>query len=266
MSLDLDRVLALIGRELGAAECRVLPQGAPIALDADLRELRVSLPDGRTVAAIFDAAPEDRDARLRRMKILLGTFDEALKHAPGDALPLRGSRPAARDALRDELQALCERAAALNALVLDANSPVVWGAAEPEGVAGEAALKSSPALPIVGPDPPAVARGEPVDASHVALVSRAALGSLRVILSHVPLRKRSRHVVRVGESPLLARSFAGIYFAAVLFDRAFDELRAERALTDSLPRIERLVLALPPLDPPPEQGAGVVALRRARRR
>jgi hypothetical protein len=33
-----------------------------------------------------------------------------------------------------------------------------------------------------------------------------------------------------------------------------------------LPRIERLVVALPPLDPKPSPIAGVVALRRGRRR
>jgi len=42
--------------------------------------------------------------------------------------------------------------------------------------------------------------------------------------------------------------------------------RAERAAQESLPRIERLVLALPPLDPDPQPMGGVVALRRPRRR
>jgi hypothetical protein len=53
----------------------------------------------------------------------------------------------------------------------------------------------------------------------------------------------------------------------LVFAAAFDELRAERAVLESLPRIERLVLALPPLNPePPRQGAGVVSMRRPRRR
>jgi hypothetical protein len=52
----------------------------------------------------------------------------------------------------------------------------------------------------------------------------------------------------------------------MVFDGEFDELRAERAAQESLPRIERLVLALPPLDPDPQPVGGVAALRRPRRR
>jgi hypothetical protein len=63
----------------------------------------------------------------------------------------------------------------------------------------------------------------------------------------------------------VVRSFAGIYVLCVVFDHAFDEIKAERALRESLPRVERLVLALPPLDPEPVP-AGVVALRPRRRR
>jgi hypothetical protein len=75
-----------------------------------------------------------------------------------------------------------------------------------------------------------------------------------------------RHVERDG-SFLLALSFSGIYILCLVFDGEFDELRAERAAADSLPRIERLVLALPPLDPdPPHPMGGVVALRGRRRR
>jgi hypothetical protein len=51
----------------------------------------------------------------------------------------------------------------------------------------------------------------------------------------------------------------------VVFDHAFDEIRAERAVRDSLQRVERLVLVLPPLEPDPVP-AGVVALRGRRRR
>jgi hypothetical protein len=52
----------------------------------------------------------------------------------------------------------------------------------------------------------------------------------------------------------------------VVYAEPFDELRAERAVADALPRIERLVLALPPQEPPPAPIAGVVAIRRGRRR
>jgi hypothetical protein len=65
----------------------------------------------------------------------------------------------------------------------------------------------------------------------------------------------------------VARSFASIYVLIVVFESPFDELRAEQAIEDGLPRIERLVLALPPLDPKPSPIASVISMRgRARRR
>jgi hypothetical protein len=75
-----------------------------------------------------------------------------------------------------------------------------------------------------------------------------------------------RHVER-DKDFFLALSFSGIYILVLVFDASFDELRAERAATDALPRIERLVFALPPLDPdPPQPMGGVVALRGRRPR
>jgi hypothetical protein len=52
----------------------------------------------------------------------------------------------------------------------------------------------------------------------------------------------------------------------LVYETRFDELRAERAVAEAIGRIERLVLALPPLDPDPFQGAGVMAMRRPRKR
>src|SRR5262249_53148541 len=46
-----------------------------------------------------------------------------------------------------------------------------------------------------------------------------------------------RHVERDGNF-LLALSFSGIYLLCIVFDGPFDELRAERAAHESLPRIE----------------------------
>ena len=69
--------------------------------------------------------------------------------------------------------------------------------------------------------------------------------------------------VRAPELSYVVRSFATIYMLVVVFDRPFDELRAERSVTHALPTIERLVLALPPMDPdPPVAGAGVMRMRR----
>lgn len=71
---------------------------------------------------------------------------------------------------------------------------------------------------------------------------------------------------------LLARAFANIYLLVIAFDGPFSELHAEAATLHALPRIERLVLSLPPAPAPVDSGgpdrraAQVVALRpRARR-
>jgi hypothetical protein len=266
VELDLARFLALVRRELGAVEVRVLQPEDAVDADPDPTELRTPLPEGRVLSARFPAEPDDRAAKVSRLDALASTFDPALL----DAAPRR-SRPAPAVTLLDELKALCERAAAVNTLIIDANSPVVWGAAHPEGLVGDAPLDSTPVVPIAGPRPRPPARD---DASPGAIearlknTSRKALRAIRGLIAASSLRKgkRVRHVERAGPSPYLAHSFAGIYLAIVVFDAPFDELRAERAMVEALPRIERLVLALPPLDPSPRTGGGVVSIRRSRRR
>ena len=98
-------------------------------------------------------------------------------------------------------------------------------------------------------------------------ITRRAIGIIRSLPSLALLHKgrHLRHVSREG-SYYLVLSFSSIYLLCMVFDGDFDELRAERAAQESLPRIERLVLALPPLDPDPQPMGGVVALRRPRRR
>ncbi len=69
------------------------------------------------------------------------------------------------------------------------------------------------------------------------------------------------HHERTADIPYVARSFGTIYVLVLTFDEPFDELRAERALNAHMSSIERLVLALPPLDPSPSGGARVVRRR-----
>ena len=100
-------------------------------------------------------------------------------------------------------------------------------------------------------------------------LSKRALFAVRAMPELAALRKGKhvRHLGSAGDARFVAHSFAGIYLLVVVFDGAFDELRAERVVLEGLPRVERLVLALPPLDPqPPTTEAGVIALRRPRRR
>ena len=257
MQDDLDRFLALVRRELGAEDARVLDADA----EAPEGELVMScrLGDGRAVVATFAAAPSDRAAKQRRLEMLTSTLDAALDEPAAG----RRSRPPVTSSLHDELSALCARAAALNVIVIDANSPVVWGAAHPEGVVAQPPLASSPRMA----ETPANDEGE--RGGGMAVASRRAVLAARALPELAALRKGKhvRSVARDAEVPFVAHSFASIYLLVVVYDRPFDELRAERAIVDSLPRIERLVLALPPLDPPPPfDTAGAVALRRPRRR
>jgi hypothetical protein len=258
---DLDRFLALVRRELGAEEVRVLEADAekPAGETASALVLTCTMADGRTVVATFEEAPPDREAKQRRLEILASAFDTAIEE------PVHGrkSRAPVTSTLHDELSALCARAAALNVIVIDANSPVVWGAAHPEGVVAQPPLASSPRMA----ETPANDEGE--RGGGMAVASRRAVLAARALPDIAALRKGKhvRSVARDVEVPFVAHSFASIYLLVVVYDQPFDELRAERAIVDSLPRIERLVLALPPLDPPPPfEGAGAVALRRPRRR
>jgi hypothetical protein len=254
---DADRFLALVCRELGALEARIVQGGEPGETGGeDARELRSPLATKGLVVVTFAEPPEDRQATQRRLEMLASTFDEL-----GAPPPVRRSHPPVARSLRDELEALATRAAAVNAMVIDANSPIVWGAARAEDVADEPALTSGASSPRMT-DEVREASG-----SGPETVSRRALRAVRGLPDIAALRK-GRHVRCVqggGQAPLVAHSFAGIYLLVVVFDAPFDELRAERAVLDALPRVERLVLALPPHDPDPTEGAGAVAMRRSRR-
>jgi hypothetical protein len=262
---DVDRLLALVRRELGAHEVHVLePDASAVELPPDNdRSLHCRLPDGRGLVAVFEAPPDERESKQRRLEMLASTFDVIVD----EPVTKPRSRPPLTRSLQEELESLCKRASSVNALVVDANSPVVWGAARPQGlgsdwpVAGEAAEADDA---HTGENHVASNDGE----SSVAGASRAALAAVRSMGALAALRKgrHLRHVERETAAPFLAHSFAGIYLLILVFDAAFDELRAERAVSESLSRVEQLVLALPPLDPSPGAGAGAIAIHRPRRR
>jgi hypothetical protein len=254
---DLERFLSLVCRELGAEAARVIEPG--VAPSDDHREISARIPDGRGVIARFAEPPIDRGAKQRHLEMLASTFDTVVDEA---ATGGHRARPPVATSLHEELVTLCARAAAVNVVVIDANSPVVWGAAHPEGVVVQSPLASSPRMAE------APANDETAGEPTAAIVARRAVQNVRALPELAALRKgrHLRHIERDGEAPLLAHAFATIYVLVVVFAAPFDELRAERAVIDALPRVERLVLALPPLDPQPFQGGGVVAMRRPRRR
>jgi hypothetical protein len=96
--------------------------------------------------------------------------------------------------------------------------------------------------------------------------ARRAIAEVRT-LPDMPKLRRGGHLRELVSEPgfgYLARSFGGIYVLIVVFEGPFEELLAKRAVTQVLPTIERLVAALPPLEPQPI--GGVAALRRRKRR
>jgi hypothetical protein len=243
----------------------------------------VPLGERSEVVVTFEDVPADIDARQRRLEMLATAFSSAIEGA-GPERPKRVKRRS----LRRELEALAIRADAIDAVVIDAHSPIVWGA-----VAGPVA---SPVTNVIPLNAESRARVERIQESHrdlIAVVDEAddddsdeertsatpapgtpsplttrAVADVRSLPAtaqlhrggHLAFNKREDHY------GVVARSFAAIYVLILVFDKAFDMLRAERALREGLPIIERLVLALPPFDPEPAPRAGVIALRRPRRR
>ena len=316
-----ERFLSLAQRVLSADDVRMLAPGEdpPSAVNVVVARLK----DGRHVVASFATTPKDLEALSRRLAMLAGTFGDAL--APPDSERSAKSRPPVVSALHEELRALGVRSGAHDVVVIDGDSPVVWGCAsvaarprarnemllrdvsdrelsakdEPSAPAG---LHAVPAADDSGPlrDPTAptgVLRiaPPPTDSAPLLADSAPALGAFadehdhdhehphsvedepaitrRAIalirkLPSLDLLHKGKHLRQVarGEAFYLVLSFSSIYLLCMVFDGDFDELRAERAAQESLPRIERLVLALPPLHPDPQPTGGVVALRRPRRR
>jgi hypothetical protein len=256
----IDRLITLVRRELGAADVRVEARTALAETQAPT-ELRASLDEARVVVVTFEVEPKERDATERRLAMLVESFAGALEEV---ASTRGGARPPTMS-LQEELEALADRAGALDAMVIDGRSPVVWGDVDPDHVGPprasvidlQEAMRVRDGRPSVPPPP---SEDDPVGPLRIR-----ALREVRALPAAAQLHKGAHlhHVEWVEGFGYLARSFAGIYVLILVYDTLFDELGAERAVANALPAIERLVLALPPLDPQPMGGA--VALRRRRR-
>jgi hypothetical protein len=277
-SASLERLIALVRRELGAESVRVLAEEDEEALADNV--LYARLPDGRRLAVAFAAAPAAKQALARRLSMLTATFAQSLE----EGVP-RAARPAPALSLHDELRALAARARAADAAVIDAHSPVVWGVAsgETKGPPAEkiALVELSSARLVANvdaddeaddePSSAATAREYPTSHANLKIVRELMERAIDIVrkLPGLDALRKGGHVaqtVRSADLGIVVRSFASIYLLVLAFDGVLDELRAERAIEDALPRIERLVMALPPLDPKPAPIAGVIALRRGRRR
>jgi hypothetical protein len=279
-STAFERFVALVKRELQADDLRILTLGEAVPEAPNVLVTRLA--DGRHVLASFAEAPKDRDALERRLSMLTSTFEGALALPPSEKMR---TRPRAALSLHEELKVLAARARAIDAVVIDTDSPVVWGCASVRAsprarselllrdvsdreLASHVDDESGPLQDVPTPAESATIGGED-DSSSESDAARRAIAAVRRLPALDGLHKgrHLRHVERTDDACYLALSFSGIYILCLVFDAAFDELRAERAAAESLPRIERLVQALPPLDPePPQPVGGVIALRGRRRR
>jgi hypothetical protein len=276
-----ERLRRLVERELGAEDVTIRPASTAELSPDDERSVAITLPGKRELYARFASPPEDRAALLRRMQILVSAFSHLLE----PERPERAPRPPVAQSLKGELVALANRARALDAFVIDAHSPVVWGSArgplEPsaEDDSGEQAetirlvdlsrfelhsIANDPPESQVRPPtlaPPVAELDQTPDAAARGLTARA-VRELRQLPAFTGLRRGQALIERQSGDELgyLAHSFAGIYLLVLVFAGPFDELRAERSVHESIERIERLVLALPPHDPSPRPRANVVRL------
>ncbi|MCS6900917.1 MAG: hypothetical protein RMJ98_15140 [Myxococcales bacterium] len=231
----IERLLEVIRRSLKASQVSLLspeqvPEGA----------LCWSLPSGKVVAAHFDGPPDPLAAE--RLEALLSSFGGMLAEGGGKR-ELHADR---RVSLVDELAQLAEAVGAVEVLVIDAHSPMVWGSSH--GISSEELL--GPKLRLVTADEPS---------SSLSQMARRAIRQVRSLPEIGELARGGYlrlSLVQEGMG-LLARSFAGIYVLLLVYEGHFDELKTERCLQQALPLIERLVLGLPP--PGPAEGGGAAA-------
>jgi len=227
------RFLELLQRELGAEDAW-LQLGGSAPSDGHLLVHEVT---GITrVVVRFREPPAERPLLAGRLAALCTTFRTTIEAAAEVGTAPRAPTDLARQRLDEELGALAQRAGASRAFVFDLDSPVIWGAS---------------AVPA-GASPPA----------NQALERAAA--ELREQRAD-ELKKAHGHTLRLtldsGEEALV-RPFASIYVLALLFSDPVSEPIALGAILHAAGVIERLVLALPPVDPEP--GAKVLRLPRRR--
>jgi hypothetical protein len=225
------RFLELLVREFSATDARVELGGRD---PEDPRLVFRTAPHGGRVVVVFETPPADRAAVEQRLDALMGPLFGAVEHAFASLAPSRTPPDIAGRRLDDELGRLAERAGASGAVVFDLASPVVWGASG-AGVADVERLLDQ----------------------LIAYVREA----------HPELRPNHTSRFRISETAEgLIRPFAGLYVIGLAFETAVSEPVALGAILHAMPIIERLVLALPPVDPPPGGASAKVVRMPARLR
>jgi hypothetical protein len=223
----LQAFLSVLQRELGADDAYLQLGGK--ATDGQGRFFH-ALGEATNVVVVFAEPPADSDTVHVRLAALSATFRKTLDSAVAGVVRPR-SMDYARQRLDEELAGLSARTGAVRAFVFDLESPVIWGAS-----------------PL---NEQQVAVGTPLlERSAQALRQRSE-----------ELKQAHGHTVRLTLEEgveALVRPFAGLYVLALLFRDPLSEPIALGAVLHAIDLIERLVLALPPIDPEP--GAKVIRL------
>lgn len=284
------RFLELLCKELGAHDARAELGGRD---PEDPRLLWVNQQDGWRLVAVFAEAPVDRAAKQDQLDRLVSGFSHTLREVVVP-VPAAMALESPFRRLDDALEALRTRSGSTGVLIVDVQSPVLWGSSDPQrhsddvdvlveiGTAIQALLEGGTALdaicsthgePLmtrlrsagVGADR-AVAinnvlaqRDETALRHHLLTCLAVARARREAAASHAPSRW-AHHSEQFG---YFVRAFANIYLLVVVFEGAFSELNVESGVVHALPAIEHLLLALPPLDPGPvAKGGRVIPLRR----
>jgi hypothetical protein len=284
------RFLQLVQHELGADDARAEIGG----LDpTDERTIFCRLPGGWRIVALFSEPPADRATAIERLERLADSFFATATSA-SDAQPRLLQEPAARRldeelaALAQRAGALSAIVIDDTSPVIwgssqprhrDEGVEQALEAAKLDAAARALGIDLADLISQETRDVEALLQQRGVDAARAGWLSRAVtrlhtpsgernsrgfreyLTTARAIAEvrqHIDSEGRPaqnlRAVVREDRFGYVVRSFATIYHLIVAFDGAFSELHAEAAVLHALPIIERLVLALPPSQPPPRGG------------
>jgi hypothetical protein len=220
--------LTVLQRELGADDAYLQLGGK--TTDGEGRFFH-AVAEGTSLVVVFAAPPSDSAAVHARLAALGATFNKTIESAVAGVARPRSAMDYARQRLDEELTGLSERSGAVRAFVFDFDSPVVWGASTLEE---RHAADGKPLL----------------ERSVQALRQRSD-----------ELKHAHGHTVRLTLEDgveALVRPFAGLYVLALLFRDPLSEPIALGAILHAVGLIEKLVLALPPIDPEP--GAKVIRL------
>jgi hypothetical protein len=286
------RFLELVARELGADDARI---------EIGLRDPADGCPScelagGYRLVAIYDAPdPAQTDRRRERLAVLATTFASTLTEGLAATPAIHTGVELAAGALDETLAILASSVDATAAMVVDRDSPMIWGSSlVPRGpedadvaawVSTAAATAARHGLELaallVDPEVDATLERAGLDDEGRGRISRA-LGRLHgvglqrsaaqwrafvVTMRAIAAARRGDEDAIVGFSSAadreaaaayVCRGFGGIYRAVLAFDHAYSELHAESALRKALPVIERMVISLPPVDPSPGGGRGQV--------